>query len=118
MCNALIDMYSKCGRLNSARLVFDKGSFRKDAISLSSMICGYGLHGKGDEAISLYNQMLLLGNKPDMITVVGVLSAYIMSGLINEGLHFYNTITNKYGMEPTVEISASVVDLLTGFLFI
>ncbi|MBA0855872.1 hypothetical protein Goshw_020382 [Gossypium schwendimanii] len=110
--NALIDMYSKCGSLNSARQVFDEGSFGKDAISWSSMICGYGLHGKGEEAISLYNQMLLLGNKPDMITVVGVLSACCRSGLVNEGLSLYNTIKNEFGIKPTVEICACVVDML------
>ncbi|XP_039063359.1 pentatricopeptide repeat-containing protein At3g12770-like [Hibiscus syriacus] len=112
LCNALIDMYSKCGSLTSARQVFDKGSFHKDAISWSSMICGYGLHGMGEEAISLYNQMLFLGNKPDMITVVGVLSACSRSGLVKEGLRLYNKITNEYGMKPTVEICACVVDML------
>ena len=100
LCNALIDMYSKCGSLNCARQVFENSSFCKDAISWSSMICGYGLHGKGEEAISLYDQMLLLGNKPDMITVVGLLSACGRSGLVNKG------------MKPTVELCACIVDKL------
>ncbi|XP_022761183.1 pentatricopeptide repeat-containing protein At3g12770-like [Durio zibethinus] len=112
LCNALIDMYSKCGSLNSARQVFENGSFCKDAISWTSMINGYGLHGKGEEAISLYNRMLLLGNKPDTITLVGVLSACGRLGLVNKGLSLYNTITNEYGMKPTVEICACVVDML------
>ncbi|XVF38558.1 hypothetical protein REPUB_Repub20aG0112400 [Reevesia pubescens] len=112
LCNALIDMYSKCGSLNCSRQVFENGSFRKDAISWSSMICGYGLHGKGEEAISLYDRMLLLGNKPDMITVVGVLSACGRSGLVDKGLSIYYSITNEYGMKPTVEICACVVDML------
>ncbi|XWS08708.1 hypothetical protein CRYUN_Cryun40dG0024100 [Craigia yunnanensis] len=112
LCNALIDMYSKCGSLNCARQVFENGSFCKDAISWSSMISGYGLYGKGEEAIRLYDQMLLLGNKPDMITVVGVLSACGRSGLVNEGLSLYNSITNEYGMKPTVEICSCIVDML------
>lgn len=112
LCNALIDMYSKCGSLNCARQVFESDSFCKDAISWSSMICGYGLHGKGEEAISLYDQMMLLGNKPDMITVVGVLSACGRSGLVNKGLSIYNSITNEYGMKPTAEICACIVDML------
>ncbi|XWS13945.1 hypothetical protein CRYUN_Cryun36dG0082400 [Craigia yunnanensis] len=112
LCNALIDMYSKCGSLNCARQVFEDGSLCKDAIPWSSIICGYGLHGKGEEAISLYDQMLLLGNKPDLITVVGVLSACGRSGLVNEGLSLYNSITNEYGMKPTLEICACIVDML------
>ncbi|XVE81961.1 hypothetical protein DITRI_Ditri15bG0108500 [Diplodiscus trichospermus] len=112
LCNALIDMYSKCGSLNCARQVFENVSFCKDAIAWSSMICGYGLHGKAEEAISLYEQMRLLGNKPDMITVVGVLSACGRSGLVNKGLSIYNSVTNEYGMKPTVEICACIVDML------
>ncbi|KAJ0093030.1 hypothetical protein Patl1_25734 [Pistacia atlantica] len=75
LCNALIDMYAKCGSLDCARKVFEDSSFHKDSISWSSMISGYGLHGNGAEAVFLYEKMLSLGNKPDMITIVGVLSA-------------------------------------------
>ncbi|KAH7573148.1 hypothetical protein JRO89_XS03G0077500 [Xanthoceras sorbifolium] len=112
LCNALIDMYSKCGSLDSARRVFEDSSFHKDAISWSSMISGYGLHGKGEEAVLLYDKMLLLGGKPDMITIVGVLSACGKSGLINEGLNIYDSVINVYGIKPTTEICACVVDLL------
>ncbi|KAM5553404.1 pentatricopeptide repeat-containing protein [Rosa sericea] len=113
LCNALIDMYCKCGSLDFARRVFEDDSFCKDAISWSSMISGYGLHGRGEEAIVLYNKMLQLGIKPDMITIVGVLSACGRSGLVNEGLSVYSSATTDYGIKPTVEICACVVDLLS-----
>ncbi|PON35822.1 Pentatricopeptide repeat [Parasponia andersonii] len=110
--NALIDMYSKCGSLDLARRVFDDESFCKDAISWSSMISGYGLHGRGKEAVSLYDKMVLQGVRPDTITIVGLLSACGRSGLINEGLNIYSSVVNKYGIKPTVEICACVVDML------
>ncbi|KAA8527832.1 hypothetical protein F0562_035299 [Nyssa sinensis] len=112
LCNALIDMYSKCGSLNYARGVFEDDSLCKDAISWSSMISGYGLHGEGQEAILLYDKMLQLGTKPDMITLVGVLSACGRSGLVNEGLKIYRSIVNDYGIKPTLEICACMVDML------
>lgn len=112
LCNALIDMYSKCGSLDSARRVFEDDTLCKDAISWSSMISGYGLHGKGQEAILLYDKMLQAGIKPDMITIVGILSACSRSGLVKEGLNIYNSVVNVYGIEPTVEICACIVDLL------
>ncbi|KAL6971186.1 hypothetical protein U1Q18_030866 [Sarracenia purpurea var. burkii] len=112
LCNALIDMYSKCGSLNCARKVFDGDSFCKDAISWSSMISGYGIHGNGQEAICLYEKMLRLGIKPDMITIVGVISACGRSGLVKEGLNIYHSIVNEYGIKPTLEICACVVDML------
>ena len=56
--------------------------------------------------------MLSLGNKPDIITAVGVLSACGRSGLVDKGLSIYDSITKKYVMKPTVEICACVVDML------
>lgn len=111
LCNALIDMYSKCGSLNYARKVFDFHCISKDAISWSSMISGYGLHGKGRDAILLYDKMLQSGIKPDFITVVGVLSACGRSEMVEEGLNIYNAI-KEYGLKPTLEICACVVDML------
>ncbi|WOH16196.1 hypothetical protein DCAR_0935745 [Daucus carota subsp. sativus] len=111
LCNALIDMYSKCGSLNYARKVFDFHCISKDAISWSSMISGYGLHGKGSDAVLLYNKMLQSGIKPDFITVVGVLSACGRSEMVEEGLDIYKHI-NEYGLEPTLEICACIVDML------
>ncbi|KAM7253079.1 hypothetical protein ACFE04_008858 [Oxalis oulophora] len=110
--NALIDMYCKNGSLNNARQVFENISVRKDAITWSSMICGYGCHGMAKEAIFLYNKMLQLGNKPDTITVVGVLSACVRSELLNEGLDMYNSAINEHGIKPTVEMCSCVVDML------
>ncbi|KAF7837401.1 pentatricopeptide repeat-containing protein [Senna tora] len=112
LCNALIDMYSKCGSLGYARRVFDDGAFNKDSISWSSMISAYGIHGRGEDAVTMYHKMLQLGTKPDMITVVGVLSACSKSGLVDEGLSIYDSLMNKHGLKPTVEICACVVDML------
>lgn len=109
--NALIDAYCKCGNLAYARQTFERAASR-DAISWSSMISGYGIHGKGEEAVALYDEMLLLGIKPDMITVVGILSACARSGLHEKGLNIYDKIVNDYKIEPTVEICACVVDML------
>ncbi|OWM69352.1 hypothetical protein CDL15_Pgr006315 [Punica granatum] len=111
LCNALIDAYCKCGSLSYARRIFESAASR-DAISWSSMISGYGIHGKGEEAIALYNQMLLLGIKPDKITIVGVLSACVRSGLFARGLTIYEKAVNDYKIEPTVEICACIVDML------
>lgn len=112
LCNALIDMYSKCGSLSYARRVFDNGAFYKDSISWSSMISAYGLHGRGEDAVNMYYKMLQPGTKPDMIAVVGVLSACSKSGLVDQGLSIYDSFMTRYGMKPTAEICACVVDML------
>ena len=76
------------------------------------MISAYGLHGRGEEAIITYYKMLQQGFKPDMITVVGVLSAYSKAGLVDEGISIYKSLMTKYKIKPTVEICACVVDML------
>ena len=76
------------------------------------MISAYGLHGRGEEAIITYYKMLQQGFKPDMITVVGVLSACSKSGLVDEGISIYKSLMTKYKIKPTVEICACVVDML------
>ncbi|MQL71322.1 hypothetical protein Taro_003631 [Colocasia esculenta] len=110
--NALIVMYSKCGSLDSARRVFDDDSWHKDAISWSSIVSGYGSHGRGEEAISLFHEMCRVGIKLDHITCVGVLSACGRSGLVTEGLKIYYSLVNEHKILPTAEICSCVVDML------
>lgn len=112
LCNALIDMYSKCGSLENAKKVFESDSFCKDTISWTTLISAYGLHGQGEEAVRLYNDMIELGTNPAPITVVAVLSACGRSGLVNEGLQIYSTAVQEYRIEPTAEICAVVVDMM------
>ncbi|KAI3886156.1 hypothetical protein MKW92_051762 [Papaver armeniacum] len=54
---ALIDMYAKCGKLDSAKRVFDGRLKSSDVVLWNSMITGYGIHGRGDKAIDVFNQM-------------------------------------------------------------
>ncbi|TMW91101.1 hypothetical protein EJD97_014789 [Solanum chilense] len=112
LCNALIDMYSKSGSLSCARRVFEHDCVTKDAISWSSMISAYSLHGNGQGAIILYEKMLQHGMKPDRITIVGVLSACARSGLVDKGIQIYSSAVNEYDLEPTLEICACIVDML------
>ncbi|PIA36206.1 hypothetical protein AQUCO_03400253v1 [Aquilegia coerulea] len=110
--NALIDMYSKCGGLNFARRVFDNDSYRKDTISWCSMISGYGVNGKGGEAVLLYKKMIQFGIKPNNITLLSVLSGCARSGMVTEGLDIYSSAINDHGILPTVEICSCMVDML------
>ncbi|XP_038979503.1 pentatricopeptide repeat-containing protein At3g12770-like [Phoenix dactylifera] len=110
--NALIDMYSKCGSLNYARHIFDDESWHKDVISWSSMISCYGIHGKGKEAIVLFNEMCSLGVKLDQITSLAVLSACDRVGLISEGVDIYNSLVKNHGVFPSVEMCSCMVDML------
>uniref|UniRef100_A0A0E0EEY6 Pentacotripeptide-repeat region of PRORP domain-containing protein n=1 Tax=Oryza meridionalis TaxID=40149 RepID=A0A0E0EEY6_9ORYZ len=77
---ALIDMYAKCGDIESAQRVFDRMP-EKDVQTWSSMIIGLANHGLGHESLSLFSKMISEGMKPNGVTFVGVLIACTHVGL-------------------------------------
>uniref|UniRef100_A0A9I9CJE5 Pentatricopeptide repeat-containing protein n=1 Tax=Cucumis melo TaxID=3656 RepID=A0A9I9CJE5_CUCME len=79
--NALIDMYSKCGVIENAMEVFESMDL-KDLITWNSMICGLATHGCGADALTLFHQMKINGEKPDGITFIGVLCSCTHLGLV------------------------------------
>eukprot|EP01018_Ginkgo_biloba_P039548 Gb_03572 [translate_table: standard] len=111
MDNALIDMYAKCGSLKSACLVFGKMS-KRDLLSWSAMIAGYGMHGHGEEALALFCQMEQVGVKPDHITFIAVLSACSHAGLVDEGWLYFNRMRRLYHIIPRLDHYTCIVDLL------
>lgn len=115
--NALVNMYSKCGSLSEGNLVFE--AIRdKDLISWNSMIKGYGMHGFGEKALTMFDRMIKSGLHPDGIALVAVLSACSHAGLVEEGREIFSSMSNKFGIEPQQEHYACIVDLLgrVGFL--
>ncbi|KAH9735392.1 pentatricopeptide repeat-containing protein [Citrus sinensis] len=109
--NGLMDIYIKCGSLGSARKLFNFME-NPDVVSWSSLILGYAQFGCGDEALKLFTRMRSLGVSPNLVTLVGVLTACSHVGLVEEGLHLYRIMENEYGIIPTREHCSCVVDLL------
>lgn len=108
---ALVDMYSKCGSLEDARLVFDRIKNR-DVVAWNSMIVGYAMHGFSRDALQLFREMCAVGHHPSDITFIGVLSACGHAGLVNEGWRFFRSMKDKYRIEPKIEHYGCMVNLL------
>lgn len=108
---SVVDMYSKCGRVEMAWKAFRKIK-EKNILSWSAMITGYGMHGHGQEALEVFNEMRRSGQKPNYITFISVLAACSHSGLLDEGRHWYNAMEKEFGIEPGVEHYGCMVDLL------
>ncbi|KAL6616804.1 hypothetical protein ACP70R_039074 [Stipagrostis hirtigluma subsp. patula] len=108
--NALIDMYAKCGFINEGWLLFES-TCGKDVVCWNSMISTYAQHGHAEEALQVFQQMREAGVEPNYVTFVGVLSACAHAGFVDEGLHHFNSMKTKYGIEPGTEHYASVVNL-------
>lgn len=112
LATALIDMYSKCGCLEKAKQVFDH-MVSKDVISFNAMIMGLATNGEGEEAVSLFSQMLELGLIPNAGTFLGLLSACNHSGLSEEGRRIFLDMTSRFSVPPRLEHYACYIDLLS-----
>lgn len=108
--NALIDMYAKCGNIVCSRRIFDE-MYVKNLVSWTSMMIGYGSHGRGKDAVRLFNEMVKCGIVPDRIVFMAVLSACSHAGLVDEGLRHFKSMAD-YNIVPELEIYGCVVDLL------
>ncbi|OMP01271.1 hypothetical protein COLO4_12017 [Corchorus olitorius] len=88
--NSLIDMYMKCGSIED----------------------GYAQNGYGKKALELFKNMLVSGEKPDHVTMIGVLSACSHAGLVEEGRHHFSSMSVEYGLLPLKDHYTCMVDLL------
>ncbi|GAB2223759.1 hypothetical protein Droror1_Dr00004499 [Drosera rotundifolia] len=109
--NCLIDTYSKSGDIGSARAVFDNMS-KRNAVSWTSMLASYGFHGRGEDALHIFEEMKKAGFNPDGVTFLVLLYACSHSGMTDHGIKLFDSMSSKFGVAPGVEHYASVVDLL------
>ncbi|XVF01723.1 hypothetical protein REPUB_Repub04eG0113200 [Reevesia pubescens] len=109
--NAFITMYARCGSMQNAEKIF-KTLPRRNIISWNAIITGYGMHGRGYDAIFAFSQMLEDGFQPNEVTFISILSACSHSGMIEEGLHLFNSMVRDFNITPQLAHYGCVVDLL------
>ncbi|XP_024541824.1 putative pentatricopeptide repeat-containing protein At3g01580 [Selaginella moellendorffii] len=109
--NSIVTMYGRCGELVEAGRMFDKMLVR-EASTWNAMITACAQHGLWDEALKLFYRMKQLGEKPNNITLVGVLSACAHAGLVEEGCNNFATMHDYFGVRPTLQHYGCMVDLL------
>lgn len=100
--NKVIDMYSNCWSMMDARRVFDHMPERNiDTWHL--MINGYALNGLGDDGLSLFEQMRMLGIQPNDQTFLAVFEACASADAIDEAFIHFESMKTDYGIAPQIE---------------
>ncbi|XP_077227843.1 tetratricopeptide repeat (TPR)-like superfamily protein [Tasmannia lanceolata] len=107
---ALVDMYAKCGKIECAKRVFSEIK-EKDLLTWSVMILGLAIHGCCEEALRLFDDMKSTGIVPDEVVFLAILTACSHSGLVDQGLCFFNSMRFDYLIEPNVKHYTCIVDL-------
>lgn len=111
VCNAVIDMYAKCGLVDKAFWVFSNMSCKKSLVTWNTMIMALAMQGDGVKALELFERMGLAGVVPDSVSYLAVLCACNHAGMVEDGVRLFDSMA-KCGVSRSVKHYGSVVDLL------
>ncbi|PSS00204.1 Pentatricopeptide repeat-containing protein [Actinidia chinensis var. chinensis] len=106
---ALVDVYSKCGCVGAARLIFDSMQFRT-VVSWNSMIDGYTHNGDSKQALQLFQEMLNEGVEPTNVTLMQALHACADLGDLVEG-EFIHKLLYKLQLTSDVSVMNSLISM-------
>ncbi|GAV77581.1 PPR domain-containing protein/PPR_2 domain-containing protein/PPR_3 domain-containing protein/DYW_deaminase domain-containing protein [Cephalotus follicularis] len=107
---ALVDMYAKSGRIDTAFKVFEYMP-QKNVVAWNAMLNGLGMHGRGKAVVDMFPKMMEEA-KPDDLTLMAVLNACSHTGLVDQGCHYFYNLESVYGLTPKIEHYACMVDIL------
>ncbi|GLT29768.1 hypothetical protein SLA2020_046130 [Shorea laevis] len=109
--SALVDLYAKSGCIDFAHRIFTSMPV-KNSITWNAMINGFAQNGRVGEALSIFEEMINKGMKPDYISFIGVLSGCGHAGLVDQGRKCFTLMVEEYGIKPRIEHYNCMVDLL------
>ncbi|XP_074312391.1 pentatricopeptide repeat-containing protein At4g19191, mitochondrial [Silene latifolia] len=111
LCNAIIDMYAKCGFVDKCKELFNSMP-HKTIVSWTTMISGLALNGEFTESLNLFFRMVGLGLKPNHVTFLTILQACTHAGFLEKGRECFDLMTQVYRLSPWLEHYSCMVDLL------
>ncbi|XAR72676.1 hypothetical protein NMG60_11019396 [Bertholletia excelsa] len=109
ICNSLVSMYAKLGCIELAQKVFVDMPVR-DLVSWNSMISGYVSAGEGWNALTCFQEMLLVGFRPDRFSTISALGACSIECNLRYGKEIHGqAIRNAFVLD--VKVQTSLIDM-------
>ncbi|OWM76230.1 hypothetical protein CDL15_Pgr009876 [Punica granatum] len=112
ICNALIDMYSKCKSMEDAFEIFATTE-GKDLYSWNSIISAHESSGDYDATLRLFGKMLSRRVRPDLVTVTTVLPACSNLAALSHGKAIHSHILvsgNRYDTNDVL-LNNAIMDM-------
>ncbi|XP_042512403.1 LOW QUALITY PROTEIN: pentatricopeptide repeat-containing protein At5g04780, mitochondrial-like [Macadamia integrifolia] len=107
--NILINMYSKCGLLESACQIFARMP-KRSPVSWNTIIGAHTQHGEEEEALKLFMLMLKGGNPPSEFTLSSILCACAAKLAVCESKQLH-AFALKTAMNSNVFVGTAVLDV-------
>ncbi|KAK1628568.1 hypothetical protein QYE76_002883 [Lolium multiflorum] len=108
-CNILINLYTKCGRNDCARYVFDAMLVRS-IVSWNTMIAGYTRSGEDVQALKLFSRMHQEGTPLSEFTLSSTICACAAKYAINECRQLH-TVALKLALDSNSFVGTAILDV-------
>ncbi|CAM8883607.1 unnamed protein product [Rhodiola kirilowii] len=109
ICPTLINLYTECGEMGSARRVFDE-MLEPCVVSFNALITGYARASQPNESLSLFREMQARSVKPSYVTMLSVLSSCAMLGAFDLGKWIHEYV-KKSGFDQYVKVNTALIDM-------
>ncbi|XP_040930036.1 pentatricopeptide repeat-containing protein At1g25360-like [Gossypium hirsutum] len=110
--NGLIQMYSGCGQIAEADLVFESMP-EKSSLCWTSIISAKVEHGHPSEALTLFNEMRRRNKLVDSSTLKSILKACSQMGRVDKAHSLLMSMEVVYGVKPSEEHYSCVIEAFT-----
>ncbi|EEF29259.1 pentatricopeptide repeat-containing protein, putative [Ricinus communis] len=89
--NVIITAYVKRGEMACARKLFNEVP-RRDVVTWNAMIAGFVHCGENEQALEMFEEMISVGEQPDEVTMLSLLSACTDLGDLEVGKKVHSSI--------------------------
>lgn len=107
----LVDMYAKCGCVESAVEVFETSPV-KNLFTWNAIVVGVAVHGHGQLSVEYFERMRADGVWPDGVSFLGVLVGCSHAGLIDKARRLFDDMERVYGVKRELKHYGCMADLL------
>ncbi|KAF5457125.1 hypothetical protein F2P56_021255 [Juglans regia] len=108
--NVMITGYVKQGEMESARKLFNKVP-KRDVVTWNAMIAGYVLCGLNEQALEMFEEMGSVGERPDEVTILSLLSACADLGNLDAGQKIHCNLLEICSGDLSILLGNALIDM-------
>lgn len=109
VCPTLINLYTECNDVPSARQIFDKIQ-NPCIVMYNAIITGYARSSQPNEALALFRVLQTSNVKPTDVTMLSALSSCALLGALDLGRWIHEYV-KKNGFDTYVKVNTALVDM-------
>ncbi|PVH65669.1 hypothetical protein PAHAL_1G048400 [Panicum hallii] len=107
--NGLVDMYSKCGQVAVAQIIFNRMT-QRDVVCWNSIISGLAIHSLNEEAFDFFKQMRENGMFPTESSYASMINSCARLSSIPQGRQMHAQVL-KDGYDQNVYVGSALIDM-------